>query len=94
MQLDVSHPIFNSFFEIKDLKFLYSYNQNQSEFGYATYWGIFEDNDPTRRIMVLANHNSDLAEYWEWSGDGVFGMDHTNEAYRLGVNYIVYATLH
>jgi hypothetical protein len=43
--------------------------------------------------MVLANHNSDLAEYWEWSPEGRFGLDPTNDAYRLGVNYIIYAMM-
>ena len=28
-----------------------------------TYYGIFEDNDPSKRLMVIANHNHDVAEY-------------------------------
>ena len=46
------------------------------------------------RSWVLANHNSDLAEYWEWSTSGLFAVDPTNDAYRLGVNYIMYALTH
>lgn len=47
-------------------------------------------------MMVLANHNSDLAEYWEWSPEAFFPVDPTNDAFvnYLGVNYIVYATMH
>jgi hypothetical protein len=59
-----------------------------------SYRAIFEDNDPTGRMMVLANHNSDLAEYWEWSTSGLFAVDPTNDAYRLGVNYVNYALTH
>jgi len=58
------------------------------------YMGIFEENDPARRLIVLANHNSDLAEYWEWSASGFFPVDITNEAYALGVNYIIYGLTH
>jgi hypothetical protein len=58
------------------------------------YFAMFEDNDPAKRMMVLVNYNADLAEYWEWSGQGFFPVDLTNEAYKLGVNYIVFALTH
>ena len=58
------------------------------------YYGYFEDNDPTGRMMALVNYNADLAEYWEWSGRGFFPVDPTTEAYKLGVNYIIYAMSH
>ena len=40
------------------------------------------------------NYNSDLAEYWEWSGTNFVPVDLSNEAYKLGVNYIFYALSH
>ena len=42
----------------------------------------------------LINYNNDVAEYWEWSDTGFLPVDFTNEAYKLGVNYIVYALTH
>ena len=36
-----------------------------------SYYGIFEDNDPTQRLMVVANYDNDVPEYWEWSGQGL-----------------------
>jgi hypothetical protein len=59
-----------------------------------SYFAMFEDNDPTQRIVVLANYNNDLAEYWEWSSTGMFSVSSTNEAYKLGVNYIIYGLTH
>lgn len=82
--LDNSHPIFNSFFEIKDLHFLQSYN------GQPTYWGIFEDNDPKKRLIAIANRDNDLGEYWEFSDTGMDPVDFSNEAYKFGVNYFIY----
>ena len=41
-------------------------------------------------MLAMVNFNSDLAEYWEWSATGQFSVDLTNEAYKLGVNYIIY----
>ena len=32
--------------------------------------GVFEDNDPAKRLMVIVNYNHDLSEYWEWSDTG------------------------
>ena len=84
MPLDGSHPIFNSFFEIKDLYFLQSYN------GQPTYWGIFEDNDPKKRLIAIANRDNDLGEYWEYSDTGMDPVDFSNEAYKFGVNYFIY----
>jgi hypothetical protein len=59
-----------------------------------TYVGIHEDNDPRKRLMVIANHNNDVAEYWEWSGSGVLPVDASNEAYKLGINYMLYGLTH
>jgi hypothetical protein len=86
VKLDRSHPIFDSFFRMQDINFphpMYGYLPN--------YFAIFEDNDPTKRLMVIANHNADVAEYWEFAGQGFFPVDPSNEAYKLGVNYYVYA---
>ena len=94
VQLDVSHPIFHSFFDIKDLGFLRSYNDRSSDGGMPTYWAIFEDNDPKKRIIALANRDNDLGEYWEYSDTGLDPIDFSNEAYKYGVNYILYGLMH
>ena len=89
VELDDTHPIFGTFFYVEDI-----YVPHPSVAVEPRYMAIFEDNDPRKRVMVLANHNSDLAEYWEWSASGLFAVDPTNDAYRLGVNYIIYALTH
>jgi hypothetical protein len=88
MQLDSTHPIFHSFFEIDDLQFLTSYNGN------PTYWGLFEDNDPNKRLMAIANRDNDLGEYWEYSDTGYAPVDLSNQAYKFGVNYFIYGLTH
>ena len=88
-QLDVSHEIFNSFFEIADL------NLAPPTFRYPpAYLAMFEDDDPEKRLMVMINYNNDLGEYWEFSDVGYYPIDLSNEAYKLSVNYIVYALTH
>ncbi len=89
VELDPSSPIFNSFFEIKSLDHYHPYQGLQS-----VYYGIFEDNDPAKRLMVIVNYNNDIGDYWEYSDTGFVPIALTNEAYKLGVNYIVYAMTH
>jgi hypothetical protein len=90
IDMDTSHPIFHSFFEIKSLtNFPQAYNAGQPIFR-----GLYEDNDPTKRLQMIVNYNTDISQYWEWSGRGLRPFDETNEAYKLGVNYIIYGLTH
>ncbi len=87
--LDQTHPIFDSFFRMTTIDFPHP--------GYGilpTYFGLYEDNDPRKRLIAIANHNNDVAEYWEWAGQGIFPVDTSNEAYKLGINYMLYALTH
>ena len=89
LELDVSHPIFHSFFDIKTLKI--------DDWMYGappSFYGVFEDNDPDARLMVIANYNNDIGEYWEYSDTGWLPIDLTNEAYKFGVNYVMYSMTH
>lgn len=90
VELDATHPIFHSFYEIDSLDFVQFYDRGRR----PVFYGIFEENDPTRRLMVVANYNNDIGEYWEYSDTGWIPIDLSNEAYKLGVNYVIYAMTH
>ena len=90
VELDVSHPIFDSFFHIETLEFEHP---NFPELK-PIYYGIFEDNDPEKRLMVIANYNHDIGEYWEFSDEDWIPIELSNEAYKLGVNYVIYGMTH
>ena len=62
--------------------------------GPAVFRGMFEDNDPTKRLQMIVNYNTDISQFWEWSGRGFRPFDETNEAYKLGVNYLIYGLTH
>jgi hypothetical protein len=89
IKIDESHPIFHSFYDIRKLDVPHPLVNVV-----PGYFGMFENNDPSGRMMALANHNNDIAEYWEWSAEGLYNPDPTSNAYRLGVNYYVYAMTH
>ncbi len=91
VRLDPSHPIFHSFFEIETLdQFVHPLRQWLP----SVFYGVFEDNDPSKRLLIVANYNNDIGESWEWSDRSFIPIDLTNEAYKLGINYIVYAMTH
>lgn len=90
VQLDVTHPIFHSFFDIKTLDFVQAYDRG----GPAQFWGLFPNNDHTKPLRLIANFNNDVSQYWEWSDTGFMPVDLSNEAYKLGVNYVVYGLTH
>lgn len=87
--LDVSHPIFHSFFEIESLDIVPTYDAWKPSLR-----AVFADNDPSGRMIAMINYNTDISEYWEFSATGFYPVMDTNEAYKLGVNYMMYAMTH
>lgn len=87
-EIPKTHPIFDSFFKI-DFEKLVSYGSGDT----PGYFAIFENNDSRKRVMMIINFNQDIGDYWEWSDRG-FNLAPSNEAYKLGVNYLIYALTH
>jgi hypothetical protein len=90
IDLDASHPIFHSFFDIHSLEIVpQAYNA-----GRPVFRGLYEDNDTTKPLRMVVNYNTDISQFWEWSERGFRSVDDTNEAYKLGVNSILYGLTH
>lgn len=92
MQLTGKEAIFDSFFKI-DLKAAIS---GVSVYGtnLPTYWAIYQDNDPKKRLLLMANVDNDIGESWQYSATGFVPIAAANEIYKLGINYIIYALTH
>jgi uncharacterized protein DUF4159 len=90
--MDPSHAIFHSFFEI-DHRILDNFPQAYNS-GRPIFKGVYENNDPSKRLVMIVNYNTDISQFWEWSGRGLRPVDETNEAYKLGVNYLIYGMTH
>ena len=88
IRLTNEHRIFHAFFSI-DL------SKIPSKTGlYAPeYLGIFEDNDPAKRMVAIIDNFADVGELIQFSDEG-FDSVPSNEAYKLWVNYFVYALTH
>ena len=90
LDMEASDPVFHTFFEIDNIAhFPQAYVS-----GDPVFKGIYEDNDRTKRLIAIINYNTDVSQDWEWSGRGFRPFDQTNEAYKLGVNYLIYGLTH
>ena len=88
LRLPDSHPIFDSFFKVNLDLLATQYNSR------PVYYAIFEDNNPDKRLIAIVNFENDVGEYWEYSNRGFAPIPVSNEAYKLGVNYLIYALTH
>lgn len=91
IQLDASHPIFHSFFEFDSLDTLFRTSYGEV----PVFLGYFKDNDPNSQMYAIVNFMNDLGENWEYSDRG-FNIipEAANEAFKFGVNYILYGLTH
>jgi hypothetical protein len=92
-RLDLSHPIFHSFFEIDSLRVPYPGRLGEQGL-MGEFYGIHEQNDSNRPLTVVINYNIDLGDYVEWSAQDLYNPQSTNEAYKFMVNYVIYGMTH
>jgi Domain of unknown function (DUF4159) len=90
VDLKPSDPIFHAFFDVNSFDIVPQYYDR----GRPLFRGVYQDNDPAKRLMVMINFNTDVSNFWEFSAQGWYPVAESNEAYKLGVNYLVYALTH
>jgi len=59
--------------------------------GTITYYGLYDDSG---RLAIMAGHNNDLANFWDWYGDGRMPLKPSTDAFRLGTNAVIYSLTH
>jgi hypothetical protein len=92
-RLEPSHPIFDTFFHITSLKVPYPGRLGEQGL-MGEFYGIYEQNDPSKRLQVIINYNIDLGDYVEWSAERLYDKESTNEAYKFMINYVIYGLTH
>ncbi len=93
LRLDPTHRIFDSFFLVEQIDLPNPYNHHLAGLT-PEFFGLFENNDPTGRLMSIANYNTNLAEYWQSGGTGFFPIEPMNNGFELGINYWMYGLTH
>lgn len=90
VDLTPDHPVFHSFFHIPSFDIVPQYYDG----GEIVFKGLHEDNDPAKRLIAVVNFNTDTSHFWEFNAGRALAVDPSNQAYRLGVNYIIYGLTH
>ena len=100
VQLDTSHEIFHIFFDIDEIAQVPGRMVTWGGGGYfeldhpdypPTVHAILDDEG---RVMLVANFNTDLGDGWEHTFYEPFPTKYSNEAYKIGINYLIYAFSH
>ena len=86
-ELTLEHPVFHCFYDIQTLEMIPPYDVP----GKPSFLGL---SDEEGRLLVVANFNNDIGDYWEWSDESLVPINFSNEAYKFGINYVIYALTH
>jgi hypothetical protein len=89
-RLEPSHPMFRSFYTIESLEIDAPYMDDRFS-GNPEFWGMSDD---AGRLMLVANHNNDIGEFWEGLDRAYDPLRPAIDAVRLGVNYMLYTMTH
>ena len=97
--LPLTEEIFHTFFDID--KVMQIPNVSNGCYGRRTWESptdteprMFGIKDDTGRVMVVVTYNSDLGDAWEHMDVECYPEKFSGQAYRMGINFVVYAMTH
>jgi len=85
--LTIDHPIFDLIFELQDLEGMAPYVPG----GDLVYYGMLNEHG---EIAIVACYNNDLANFWDRIDQGSYPLRPSTDAFRMGINYLVYSMTH
>jgi hypothetical protein len=98
-QLPLTHEVFHTFFDIDTV--IQIPNRGNGCAGGET-WESWDDTKPAMygisddsgRLMVVVTYNSDLGDAWEYMDLACYPEMYAGQAYRMGINFMIYAMTH
>ncbi len=85
--LTIDHPIFDLIFELQDLMGMAPYVPG----GELVYYGMLNERG---EVAIVACFNNDLANFWDRIDQGSYPLRPSTDAFRMGINYLVYSMTH
>jgi Domain of unknown function (DUF4159) len=98
-EIPLTHEIFHTFFDVDQVMQIPGIGsacnggptwQDPSD----TRPRIFGISDDNGRLMVVVTYNSDLGDAWEHMDNPCYPELYSGQAYRMGINFIVYSMSH
>lgn len=100
VRLDTNHELFHVFFDVDEVvqvpgravtwDFNGGFNLDDPNYPPSVY-AILDDDG---RVMLVANFNADLGDGWEHTFYEPYPTRYSNEAYKIAINYLIYAFTH
>jgi hypothetical protein len=97
VDIEDASPIFHNIydlaerFQVPGAQFLRSGRTYEQDGVHAEWRAVMDDRG---RIQVAICHNMDLGDAWEWADLPQYPEKFTSEAYRIGINYLIYDVTH
>jgi hypothetical protein len=86
-RLTIEHPVFNNFFKIDALNITSPYLVD----GEPIFYGLKNQHGD---LAVIACYNNDLENFWDYIDEGIYPLKPSVEAFRLGINFLIYSMSH
>jgi hypothetical protein len=87
--ITLTDPHLNRFFKLHPAAIAKELTESGAAQGEMLTYAIYERNDPKRRIMVLANYNVTLHAAFRYESQGS-QMAYGHDAFKVGINYLLY----
>jgi hypothetical protein len=87
-EMQIHHPVFNTFYQIESLTTFEPYVPGDT----PVFYSLADQNN--RRLVLVACHNNDLMNFWDWIGQARYPLRPATEAFRVGTNFLMYALTH
>lgn len=96
IELPDEHPIFHTVYDLTQRIQIPGLNvvrgRGYERGGVEPHWRAVLDKDG--RVMIAVCFNMDAGDAWEWADSAEYPEAYATMAYKLGVNYVVYAMSH
>jgi len=98
-RLKLDHQVFHTFFDIDTVMQIPNRGNGCANDGQTWENGgrepvVYGIHDDEGRLMVLVTHNSDLGDAWEYMDLPCYPVKYSGQAYRMGLNFMIYAMTH
>jgi hypothetical protein len=87
LPIGTDHPVFDIHFTLRDLDRMAPYVPG----GSIVYYGIYVEDG---HLAVAAGWNNDLANFWDWYDEARMPLEPASDAFRLGINFVIWAMTH
>jgi hypothetical protein len=86
-RMSIEDPIWDLVYKVENLESMAPYTQG----GTPTYYALVNS---AGHVAVVACHNNDLANFWEWYGSPSYPLRPSTDAFRMGTNFLVHSMTH